>query len=189
MNALSSSSSTTASRSEPAAATTSDRAPAPSSCLSNALGIKVGFGLGIPLAVLLTACAIYLLLRRRGRRTDYAAPAPYPPDVASSRIYTQGTVHNSVPTRSVPSAPRGVDGAGSHRDGLPQGKYLSYSRMRKTNWIPSWCHIGQLKLSGGPYINQADEAESLCRNPGTRGAAGTTTSRAGGAPEIGRFRQ
>ena len=142
-------------------------APAPSSCSGNALGLKVEFGLGIPLAVLPTACALYLLLRRRGRRTDHAAPAPYPPDVASSHIYSQGTVHNSVLTRSVPSAPRGVDGAGSHRDGLLQGKYLRYSRMRKANRIPSWCHVGQLKLSGVWSLYQLGPTRpSLCA--GTR---------------------
>ncbi len=58
------------------------------------MGLKVGLGLGIPLAVLITACAAYFLSRMQRRRPDDAAPAPLQPDSAPSYVYS---AHHGVP--------------------------------------------------------------------------------------------
>jgi hypothetical protein len=59
--------------------------------------LKVGLGLGIPLAVIITACATYFLLRRRNRRADGVATSQYyyPP------AEHEGTVYSGVPKQPV----------------------------------------------------------------------------------------
>jgi hypothetical protein len=96
-------------RAEPGAATTtSSTSPTPetSDDSDDSLGLKVGLGLGIPLAVILTAIAVYFFLRRRNGRANEGVPnpsqqqyAPYGGEVAQSAggyPYSAGTVYSGV---------------------------------------------------------------------------------------------
>lgn len=75
---------------------TSDSPPAASNS-DDSIGLKVGLGLGIPLAVLITACVVYLVLRRRGRNASDAAPTPTQPDLGTNHMYSPGMVYAEIP--------------------------------------------------------------------------------------------
>ncbi|KAK4235054.1 hypothetical protein C8A03DRAFT_18147 [Achaetomium macrosporum] len=88
-------STTSTTPSNAAATTTSSTTPsaAPASN-DDDTGLKVGLGLGIPLAVIVTACVAYLLFRRRASRVDHAAAAvaaPAPPyELGMAQSYHSG---------------------------------------------------------------------------------------------------
>ncbi|EAQ91693.1 hypothetical protein CHGG_03628 [Chaetomium globosum CBS 148.51] len=77
--------SSTTTNDEPGAATTSSSTTPPPDTSNNSddsIGLKVGLGLGIPLAVILTAIAVYFFLRRRNRHANGTMPdsqQPYDP--------------------------------------------------------------------------------------------------------------